>query len=115
MCREVYPSETLLFRYCALTFNSHRIHYDANYAQADEAYPGLLVHGPLVATLLLDLIRSQFEEQAVSRFAFRGHSPAVVREALLLALKRADGALTLRAFAENGRMIMSASASLSES
>ena len=47
----------LLFRYSALTFNGHRIHYDRRYVTEVEGYPGLIVHGPLIATLLLDLLR----------------------------------------------------------
>ena len=47
----------LLFRYSALTFNGHRIHYDRPYAMQEEGYPGLVVHGPLIATLLLDLLQ----------------------------------------------------------
>lgn len=55
--RQVVPNETMLFRYSALTFNAHRIHYDRSYCTEVEAYPGLVVHGPLLATLLLDLVR----------------------------------------------------------
>ena len=47
----------LLFRYSALTFNGHRIHYDRRYVTEVEGYPGLIVHGPLIATLLMDLLR----------------------------------------------------------
>jgi 3-methylfumaryl-CoA hydratase len=55
--REIVPDDVLLFRYSALTFNGHRIHYDRRYVTAVEGYPGLIVHGPLIATLLLDLLR----------------------------------------------------------
>ena len=54
--RSIYPDDVLLFRYSALTFNGHRIHYDRRYATEVEKYPGLVVHGPLIATLLLDLL-----------------------------------------------------------
>ncbi len=61
----------LLFRYSALiTFNGHRIHYDRRYATEVEGYPGLIVHGPLIATLLLDLLRWQRPEARL-RLAFR--------------------------------------------
>src|SRR6218665_2259233 len=60
--REVRPDEVLLFRSSALTFNGHRIHYDRRYANAVEGYPGLIVHGPLIATLLLDLLRREMPE-----------------------------------------------------
>ena len=55
--RDIVPSEPMLFRYSALTFNSHRIHYDRRYVTETEGYPGLIVHGPLIATLLIDLLR----------------------------------------------------------
>ena len=55
--REIVPDDVLLFRYSALTFNGHRIHYDRRYVTEVEGYPGLIVHGPLLATLLLDLVR----------------------------------------------------------
>lgn len=72
--RVVQPDDVLLFRYSALTFNGHRIHYDRRYAEA-EGYPGLVVHGPLIATLLLDLLRRHMPEANVSRFEFRAVSP----------------------------------------
>jgi 3-methylfumaryl-CoA hydratase len=55
--REIVPDPVLLFRYSALTFNGHRIHYDRSYVTEEEGYPGLVVHGPLIATLLVDLAR----------------------------------------------------------
>jgi len=55
--RQIVPTEALLFRYSALTFNSHRIHFDHPYTTQVEGYPGLIVHGPLIATLLVDLVR----------------------------------------------------------
>ena len=61
----------MLFRYSALTFNGHRIHYDQPYATGVEGYPGLVVHGPLLATLLLDLIRRHAPDAVVRRFDFR--------------------------------------------
>jgi hydroxyacyl-ACP dehydratase HTD2-like protein with hotdog domain len=53
------PDDVLLFRYSALTFNGHRIHYDRRYVTEVEGYPGLVVHGPLIATLLMDLLRRE--------------------------------------------------------
>jgi len=73
--REVVPSEPLLFRYSALTFNSHRIHYDRPYATSVEGYPALVVHGPLIATLLVDLVRRNLRDAAIETFAFRGVAP----------------------------------------
>ena len=73
--REVEPSPVLLFRFSALTSNSHRIHYDWRYATGIEGYPGLVVHGPLVALLLLDLFRREMPEENPRRFDFRAHAP----------------------------------------
>ena len=73
--RRCVPDDVLLFRYSALTFNGHRIHYDRRYVTEVEGYPGLVVHGPLLATLLLDLLRSQLPQASVRRFAFRAVRP----------------------------------------
>ncbi len=72
---EFIPTPIILFRYSALTFNSHRIHYDLRYAREVEGYPDLVVHGPLAATLLLDLFRRQFPGEPIHRFSFRALSP----------------------------------------
>jgi 3-methylfumaryl-CoA hydratase len=73
--RRLEPSPVLLFRYSALTFNGHRIHYDLDYAMGVEGYPGLVVHGPLQATLLFNLAASRGGD-APSVFTYRGLSPA---------------------------------------
>lgn len=72
---EVSPDPVLLFRYSALTMNGHRIHYDSRYAMGEEAYPGLVVHGPLQATLLIDLAARNLNKP-ITGFDFRGHVPA---------------------------------------
>lgn len=109
--REVVPGPALLLRYSALTFNSHRIHYDQPYATGTEGYRGLVVHGPLIASLLLDLKRRTLgSEAALASFDFRAVSPAVADETLHLALRREGEALVLAAFAEDGRQIMAAKA-----
>lgn len=82
--RSLSPDPVLLFRYSALTFNSHRIHYDRQYAVGEEHYPGLVVQGPLTATLLLDLLRRQFPEREVAHFEFRGTRPVFANRSLLL-------------------------------
>lgn len=69
------PNPVLLFRYSALTFNSHRIHYDLDYCRNQEGYPDLVVHGPLTATLLLDLFYNQFPSEPIKKFDYRGLSP----------------------------------------
>lgn len=73
--RTVVPDDVLLFRYSALTFNGHRIHYDRKYVTEVEGYPGLVVHGPLIATLLMDLLRRQQPEAQVLRFEFKAVRP----------------------------------------
>ncbi|MPZ45757.1 MAG: acyl-CoA dehydrogenase [Betaproteobacteria bacterium] len=72
--RSVMPDSVMLFRYSALTFNGHRIHYDRDYAINEEHYPGLVVHGPLQATLLLDLCRTNCE-RPLRKFEYRAQSP----------------------------------------
>ena len=67
------PDPIMLFRYSALTFNGHRIHYDVDFCREHEGYPGLVVHGPLIATLLLDLFCQQGKQ--ISQFSYRGRSP----------------------------------------
>lgn len=110
--RSIIPSQPLLFRYSALTFNSHRIHYDFTYATQEEGYRGLVVHGPLTATLLLDLARRNFGDNALAQFEFRGTSPAIADEALHLVMREAPGAIELGAFAADGRQVMAATAHL---
>ncbi|MXP29349.1 hypothetical protein GRI58_11000 [Porphyrobacter algicida] len=110
--RTLTPDPRLLFRYSALTFNTHRIHYDAPYAEEEERYRGLVVHGPLTASLLLQLAASRYGENALASFAFRGLSPAIAGEALHLVLREGDGALELGAFAADGRQVTRAEARL---
>ena len=109
--RTLVPAETLLFRYSALTFNTHRIHYDLAYATGEEGYRGLIVHGPLTATLLLDLARRELGDNALGRFDFRGLTPGVCGEALHLVMRGKGAEIELGAFASDGRQVMSASAS----
>ena len=73
--RTLTPDEVLLFRYSALTFNGHRIHYDRRYVTEVEGYPGLVVHGPLIATLLVDLVRRQAPAARLKRFEFKAVRP----------------------------------------
>lgn len=100
--RTVVPTAPLLFRFSALTFNTHRIHYDLPYARDVERYRGLVVHGPLMASLLLQL------SGPLQRFSFRATSPAISGEALHLAMREEDGTVTLGAFSAEGRQVISA-------
>ncbi len=73
--RKIIPDDVLLFRYSALTFNGHRIHYDRQYVTQVEGYPGLIVHGPLIATLLMDLLRRHVPDAQVLKFEFKAVRP----------------------------------------
>lgn len=108
--RVLTPDARLLFRYSALTFNTHRIHYDAPYAQEVERYRGLVVHGPLTASLLLQLAARELGDNAVRSFEFRGVSPAIADEPLHLVMRRAGDSFEMGAFAADGRQITKASA-----
>jgi 3-methylfumaryl-CoA hydratase len=72
--RDIVPDDVLLFRYSALTFNSHRIHYDRRYVTQVEGYPGLIVHGPLMATWMVELLR-QHSPRALQSFEFKAVKP----------------------------------------
>jgi len=73
--REIIPDSILLFRYSALTFNSHRIHYDRDYVTCVEGYSGLIVHGPLLATLLVELLQENLPHCILVKFEFRAIRP----------------------------------------
>ncbi len=103
--REIVPDSVLLFRYSAITFNGHRIHYDLDYAMNVENYPGLIVHGPLIATLMMDMTTSQFPQSQVSRFTFRMHSPAFVNEPIILAGELENNTVNLSAFTSDYRKV----------
>lgn len=108
--RTLVPSEAMLFRYSALTFNSHRIHYDQPYATGEEGYRGLVVHGPLTATLLIDLAQRELGANALSHFAMRAEAPAFAGEPLHLVGRPADAGWELAAIGADGRRVMTASA-----
>ena len=73
--RTVTPDPVLLFRYSALTFNSHRIHYDRAWAMEVEGYPGLVVHGPLTTTLLIDFARDRHPGKRIASYATQARAP----------------------------------------
>lgn len=79
----LHPTETLLFRFSALTANAHRIHYDSPYCRDVEGYPGLVVHGPLLALLMLELVRRNAPERRVRSLSYRLHRPVFLGERLL--------------------------------
>jgi 3-methylfumaryl-CoA hydratase len=109
--RVVTPDSVALFRYSALTFNGHRIHYDRDYARDVEAYPGLVVHGPLIATLLLDHLLRNRPGRSVTSFSFRAAAPSFDGEPMALGFTDTGGEVALRA--DNGfGPAMSATATL---
>jgi 3-methylfumaryl-CoA hydratase len=110
--REIKPDPLLLFRYSAVTFNGHRIHYDHPYVTRVEGYPGLVVHGPLTATLLIDLLRRNRPDVTLASFSFRALRPLYdtasfhtcglpdeARRSAKLWTRDAEGAVTLEATA----------------
>ncbi|PIE14036.1 MAG: acyl dehydratase [Rhodobacterales bacterium] len=104
VARKVTFNETLLFRYSALTFNGHRIHYDPDYTRDVEGYGGLVVHGPLLAQLLMLLAEEQLG--TLTRFSFRATSPLTLDQGATLCWK--DGTAWVRA--DDGRQCMIAEA-----
>lgn len=75
--REITPDPVFLFRYSALSFNGHRIHYDRDYATREEGYQGLVVHGPLLATLLVHLLRRELPGARLTGFNFKAVAPTL--------------------------------------
>jgi 3-methylfumaryl-CoA hydratase len=114
--REIVPDPVLLFRYSALTFNSHRIHYDRRYVAEVEGYPGLVVHGPLIATLLVDLLRHALPRASVARFTFRAASPLFDTAPFFVRGQPAPDAKSVRLWAADvhGGLAMDASAELAQ-
>ena len=109
-CRTIKPDSTMLFRYSALTFNGHRIHYDADYCREVEGYPDLVIHGPLNATLLAGFAE-EVSGRPLKRFRYRGLKPSILGNELTLNAARngdrfvlwvglPDGSASMRAEAE---------------
>ena len=113
--RTIVPDPVLLFRYSALTFNGHRIHYDRPYATNIEGYPGLIVHGPLIATLLLDLVRRELPDACVKSFNFKAAGPLFdIAPFAVCGRREADG-VALWARDDKGNLAMQARADYSSS
>lgn len=108
----IVPTEPMLFRYSALTFNSHRIHYDRPYAMQEEGYPGLVVQGPLMATMLLNLAAEKLGSNKLTRFSFRGQAPAFANAAIYLVGKQEGENITLSLVGNDGKEMMSAQATI---
>ena len=102
----------MLFRFAALMFNAHRIHYDRDYARDREGYPGLVVQGPLTAILLLDLLRRELPDARLTAFRFRGLRPLFDQRPLRLQGLPEDTVVRLWALDSDDGLAMDALASL---
>jgi 3-methylfumaryl-CoA hydratase len=109
--RTVVPDTRLLFRFSALTFNAHRIHYDRPYATSEEGYPGLVVHGPLTAMLLLRMVREN-TSRSVASFQFRSQSPLYDLAPFRLVGVASNGRIELQAAGPDAKTAMIAAAEL---
>lgn len=114
--RTIVPNAVMLFRYSALTFNGHRIHYDRTFCVEEEGYPGLIFHGPLTATFLIDLLRNQFPEATITNFQFRAVRPLFDTNPLTIhGCPKAEGSgseYTLWALDYTGALAMQADANI---
>ncbi len=113
-CREVRPDPVLLFRFSALTYNSHRIHYDRDYAVDEEFYPALVVHGPLLATLLVEHAVSRFPDEAITGFKFRAQRPTFDNHPFTLCGRREGNILHLWTQDHEGFIGMTATAEMGQ-
>ncbi|WP_425093305.1 FAS1-like dehydratase domain-containing protein [Tropicimonas sp. S265A] len=104
--RRIDPDPILLFRYSALIFYGHRIHYDADYTRGVEGYPGLVVHGPLTATLLIGYGMEQAQERPLAAIEIRAISPLFAPDPFWLEGAWQDGGLTMWARTESGALSM---------
>jgi 3-methylfumaryl-CoA hydratase len=107
--RRLVTDSVLLFRYSALTFNGHRIHYDEPYARTVEGYAGLVVHGPMQALLMLNLA-ADILGHGPARFSYRGISPLIAGTAAVMEARRSGDGLELRVRTDEGAVTMTARA-----
>ncbi len=108
--RTIEPDPVLLFRYSALTFNGHRIHYDYPYVTEEEGYPGLIVHGPLTASLLLDLIRREQPDEELAEVKVRARRPLFSGRPFVIEGHPVDGGCQVWAVDSEGFVAMTISA-----
>lgn len=113
--RTISPSPVLLFRFSALTMNSHRIHYDRGFAVDEEGYPGLVFHGPLTMILLMDLFRRENPDATLERFAVRATAPLYDDRPFEIqgAPARGEGEALLWALTPDGNLAMEGEAGFS--
>ncbi|WP_198971915.1 FAS1-like dehydratase domain-containing protein [Xylophilus sp. ASV27] len=110
--RSIRPDPVLLMRYSALTFNGHRIHYDRPYAMQEEGYPGLVVHGPLIATLLMEELRRAHPHRTLRGFEFKAVSPLFDTAPFTVNGKLEGSTARLWARGPQGQLAMQASADI---
>jgi len=112
LSREINPDPVWLFRYSALTFNGHRIHYDVDYAREVEGYAGLVVHAPLLATLLMGLAGEIAEAGDISSFSYRAIAPLFDTRAFHIHARQDSESIDVWACDPDGRLAMSGEATL---
>lgn len=110
--KQIQADPVLLYRFSALTYNGHRIHYDRDYAVNEELYPALVVHGPLLVTLLLELQRHELSDVSIKKFKFRAMRPTFDVNPFTVSLKRDGDALSLWSADHDGFTCMSINAEL---
>lgn len=112
--REVTTDPVLLFRFSALTYNAHRIHYDRDYARDQEFYPDLVVHGPLLAIWLLYFLKQKIPGASIMSFDFRALRPSFCGRPITLCAKREANCINLWSTDESGAVCMRATALVKE-
>ncbi len=110
--RQMTAGPVQLFRYSALTFNSHRIHYDVDFCRNEEGYDGLIIHGPLTATMLMEVARELEPARPLKSFSFRAVSPLTHVHPFSLHARHIDAGLELWACNHRGELAMTATAIL---
>ena len=110
---QIVPDPVLLFRFSALTYNAHRIHYDADYATGVEGHPGLVVHGPLLALLCFELPRRHAPRQQVTQLSFRAQSPVFVGQRCTVTGGPRDGGCAMQVAGPDGAVALTAEGRLS--
>lgn len=108
----INPDPVMMFRYSALTFNGHRIHYDVDYAREVEGYPDLVFHAPLTATSLCQLAAKVLEDKTIKQFSYRATAPLFCNQPVRLLGKRSDEGAVLWAETPKGSQAMLAEASI---
>ena len=101
-----------MFRYSALTFNGHRIHYDVDYARDVEGYRGLIFHAPLTATLLMKIANEIVGDECIIRFSYRATAPLICNELIKFCGRRDKNEVTVWAENAQGHQAMLGAASI---